>query len=40
MEFQRSNFSSKVINRIIAEVEAKKTLFTLAVPGNFFAKVG
>ena len=39
MEFQHSNFSSKAISKIIAEVEAKKTLFTSAVPGNFFADV-
>ena len=35
---QRSNFSSKAVGKIIAEVEAKKTLFASAVPRQFFCR--
>ena len=33
---QHSNFSSKAVGKIIAEVEAKKSLFASAVPQHFF----
>ena len=36
---QHSNFSSKAVDKIIAEVEAKKTLLASAVPRLFFADV-
>ena len=35
MRVQRSDFSSKVVGKIIAEAEAKKT-FASAVPWQFF----
>ena len=35
---QHSNFSSKAVGKIIAEVEAKKILFASAVPRQFFCR--
>ena len=37
-KYQHSNFSSKAVNKIIAEAEAKETLFASAVPQQFFCQ--
>ena len=36
--YQRSNFRSKVVSKIIAEAEAKKTVFDSAVPRQTFCR--